>query len=58
VTHPFQGNLEAYMKYPAAHEEELLEILPAPIGEKGLNPRQSFKVCSKFEDYKFNIIKK
>jgi hypothetical protein len=36
--------MEAYMKYPAAHEAELLEILPAPIGQKSLNPRQSYKV--------------
>ena len=44
MTHPFQGNMEAYMKYPAAHEAELLEILPSPIGQKSFNPRQSFKV--------------
>jgi hypothetical protein len=44
LTHPFLGNTEAYLKYPAAHEAELEELFPAPIGEKPLNKRQSYKV--------------
>jgi hypothetical protein len=49
-THPFLGDTEAYVKYPAAHDAELEELFPAPIGEKSLNPRQSFKVIREFGD--------
>ena len=38
--------MEAYMQYPAAHEAELEELFPAPIGEKPLNKRQSYKVTT------------
>jgi len=45
-THPFEGETVKNMKYPLAHEEDLLEVLPEPVGAKTLNPRQSFKIPS------------
>merc|ERR1719206_182475 len=44
-TNPFTGDTEAYIKYPGIHEEELEEQLPAPVGAKRLNPRQSYKIA-------------
>ena len=32
------------MDYPEAHADDLLEVFPGPVGEKSLNPRQSYKV--------------
>lgn len=45
-THPFFGDTEAFIRYPEAHEADLLEVLPAPVGQKPLNPRQSYKIPS------------
>lgn len=42
-TNPYHGDTEVF-KYPLAHEEELKESLPTPIGQKALNTRQSFKI--------------
>jgi len=44
-TNPFTGDTEAYMKYPGIHEMELHEKFPSPIGEKRLNPRQSYRIA-------------
>ena len=43
-TDPFQGDTEAYIRYPGIHQSELEEQFPPPIGEKRLNPKQSFKI--------------
>ena len=43
-THPLEGDTEAYIKYPLAHELELMEPLPAPVGQKAFARNQSFKV--------------
>jgi len=45
-TNPYYGDTNDYIKYPRAHESELREVLPAPIGQKRLNPRQSYKIPS------------
>jgi len=45
-THPFQGDLNAFIKYPGAHEQELATFYDPPPGEKRLNPQQSFKIAS------------
>jgi len=44
-TNPFTGDTEAYIKYPGIHEDELGEQFPPPVGEKRLNPKQSFKIA-------------
>ena len=36
------------MDYPEAHADDLLEVFPGPVGEKSLNPRQSYKVSLNF----------
>ena len=43
-THPFEGDTEGYIKYPLAHERELKDPLPAPLGQKEFNRKQSYKV--------------
>lgn len=43
-THPFEGNTNAYIKYPGAHENELEETFAPPPGGKKLNPQQSNKI--------------
>jgi len=45
-THPLEGDTEAYIKYPLAHELELMEPLPAPLGQKEFARNQSFKIAS------------
>ena len=35
------------MDYPEAHADDLLEVFPGPVGEKSLNPRQSYKVSQR-----------
>jgi len=45
-THPYLGDLEGHLKYPEAHEEDLLETFPPPVGQKPLNRRQSYKIPS------------
>ena len=35
------------MVYPEAHADDLLEVFPGPVGEKSLNPRQSYKVSQR-----------
>ena len=44
-TDPYQGDTNAYMKYPGVHDEDLTEQFPAPPGEKRLNPKQSYKIA-------------
>jgi len=44
-TDPFVGDTDAYIKYPGIHEVEMEEQFPPPIGEKRLNPKQSFKIA-------------
>jgi len=45
-THPYLGDTEAHIKYPEAHLEDLLEVLPEPVGQKRLNRNQSYKIPS------------
>lgn len=45
-THPFEGDTEEYIKYPLAHERELKDPLPAPMGQKEFNRKQSYKIAS------------
>ncbi|XP_023320347.1 39S ribosomal protein L38, mitochondrial isoform X3 [Eurytemora carolleeae] len=45
-THPFKGDTREFMDYPEAHADDLLEVFPGPVGEKSLNPRQSYKIPS------------
>ena len=44
-TNPFTGDMDAYIKYPGIHEEELNDQFAPPIGEKRFNPKQSFKIA-------------
>ena len=44
-TDPYEGDTNAYMKYPGVHDDDLLEQFPPPPGEKRLNPKQSYKIA-------------
>ena len=44
-TDPYEGDTNAYMKYPGVHDEDLNEQFPPPPGEKRLNPKQSYKIA-------------
>jgi len=43
-TNPFTGDVDAYIKYPGIHQEELEETFAPPIGER-LNQKQSYKIA-------------
>jgi len=44
-TDPFTGDREDEFKYPGIHDTDLMEQFPPPVGEKRLNPKQSFKIA-------------
>jgi len=44
-TDPFQGDTEAYIKYPGIHQIELEDVFPPPPGEKRLHKKQSYKMA-------------
>jgi large subunit ribosomal protein L38 len=44
-TSPFTGDQDAELKFPGLHESDLQGQFPPPVGEKRLNPKQSFKIA-------------
>ena len=42
-TSPFTGDRTAELHFPGLHDSDLMEQFPPPVGEKRLNPKQSFR---------------